>query len=239
MSSATEAAMPVGAAAPIDAAAERRSSSRRPSVLSLNGTTSICTRSLPLSLPRCSSRPATRPPRCFGAFGAYAAGFPRRPFGRADLRAHGDLVGRKYTFLVTIVVMAWRPCWSASCPRTPPSDSRRRYPGRSPPAQGLALGGEYGGAATYGPSTRRITSVATTRRGSRPPPRWHVSRSVVIGLCARRWRRPRFQLGLAHRVLGVHPAAADLDLHPAQAAGIAGLPAHEDLGQAVQVAHQR
>src|SRR3954464_3525745 len=40
-----------------------------------------------------------------GAFGAYAAGFLVRPFGALIFGRVGDLVGRKYTFLVTIVVM--------------------------------------------------------------------------------------------------------------------------------------
>ena len=62
----------------------------------------------------------------------------------------GDLVGRKYTFLVTIMIMGSRPRRSASCRPTPSV-------GMLSPiilvllrlAQGLALGGEYGGAATY------------------------------------------------------------------------------------------
>src|SRR5213083_2707385 len=40
-----------------------------------------------------------------GAFGAYAAGFLVRPFGAIIFGRIGDLVGRKYTFLVTIVTM--------------------------------------------------------------------------------------------------------------------------------------
>src|SRR6202165_660212 len=40
-----------------------------------------------------------------GAFGAYAAGFLVRPFGALIFGRIGDIVGRKYTFLVTIVVM--------------------------------------------------------------------------------------------------------------------------------------
>ena len=40
-----------------------------------------------------------------GAFGAYAAGFLVRPFGALIFGRVGDLVGRKYTFLMTIVVM--------------------------------------------------------------------------------------------------------------------------------------
>src|SRR2546421_8875608 len=40
-----------------------------------------------------------------GAFGAYAAGFLVRPFGALFFGRIGDLVGRKYTFLITITVM--------------------------------------------------------------------------------------------------------------------------------------
>src|ERR671925_2154800 len=40
-----------------------------------------------------------------GAFGAYAAGFLVRPFGALIFGRIGDLVGRKYTFLITIVFM--------------------------------------------------------------------------------------------------------------------------------------
>src|SRR6476660_2965686 len=40
-----------------------------------------------------------------GAFGAYAAGFVVRPFGAIIFGRIGDLVGRKYTFLITIVFM--------------------------------------------------------------------------------------------------------------------------------------
>src|SRR5215813_3004528 len=40
-----------------------------------------------------------------GAFGAYAAGFVVRPFGALVFGRIGDIVGRKYTFLVTITVM--------------------------------------------------------------------------------------------------------------------------------------
>src|SRR5204862_6596497 len=40
-----------------------------------------------------------------GAFGAYAAGFLVRPFGALIFGRIGDLVGRKYTFLITITVM--------------------------------------------------------------------------------------------------------------------------------------
>ena len=57
---------------------------------------------------------------------AFAAGFAVRPFGALLFGRIGDLVGRKYTFLVTIVIMVSRRSWSAYCPVTPPSALRRR-----------------------------------------------------------------------------------------------------------------
>ena len=49
--------------------------------------------------------PGNQTAALLGAFGAYAAGFLIRPFGALIFGRVGDLVGRKYTFLVTIVVM--------------------------------------------------------------------------------------------------------------------------------------
>src|SRR5438309_10475921 len=49
--------------------------------------------------------PGNQTAALLGAFGAYAAGFLVRPFGALIFGRIGDLVGRKYTFLVTIVVM--------------------------------------------------------------------------------------------------------------------------------------
>jgi MFS family permease len=84
------------------------------------------------------------------AFATYAAGFLVRPFGAIVFGRIGDLVGRKYTFLVTIVVMG---ASTAAVGFLPTYESI----GFAAPlllvalrlAQGLALGGEYGGAATY------------------------------------------------------------------------------------------
>ena len=81
---------------------------------------------------------------------AFAAGFLVRPFGALVFGRLGDLVGRKYTFLVTIVIMGA----STFCVGLLPSYERI---GWAAPvilillrmAQGLALGGEYGGAAVY------------------------------------------------------------------------------------------
>jgi len=84
------------------------------------------------------------------AFAAYAAGFLVRPFGALVFGRLGDLVGRKYTFLVTILFMGGStfavgllPTFSAVGWLAPVLMVSLRL------IQGLALGGEYGGAATY------------------------------------------------------------------------------------------
>lgn len=81
---------------------------------------------------------------------AFAAGFLVRPFGALFFGRIGDLVGRKYTFLVTIVVMGMSTFLVGLLPGAASI-------GITAPIilialrmlQGLALGGEYGGAATY------------------------------------------------------------------------------------------
>ena len=84
------------------------------------------------------------------AFATYAAGFLVRPFGAVVFGRIGDLVGRKYTFLVTIVFMGSAtflvgllPTFAAIGWAAPVLLVALRL------VQGLALGGEYGGAATY------------------------------------------------------------------------------------------
>src|SRR6476661_7751401 len=66
----------------------------------------------------------------FVLFG-FAAGFAVRPFGALLFGRLGDLIGRKYTFLVTMTIMGLATFIIGLL------------------LQGLALGGEYGGAATY------------------------------------------------------------------------------------------
>ena len=94
--------------------------------------------------------PGNQTAALLGAFGAYAAGFLVRPFGALIFGRVGDLVGRKYTFLVTIVVMGlstvavgFLPTYNSIGFAAPLILILLRL------AQGLALGGEYGGAATY------------------------------------------------------------------------------------------
>ncbi|MFQ8430720.1 MFS transporter [Amaricoccus sp. W119] len=81
---------------------------------------------------------------------AFAAGFAVRPFGALVFGRLGDLVGRKYTFLVTIMIMGVSTFIVGILPNY-------ETIGIAAPViliclrllQGLALGGEYGGAATY------------------------------------------------------------------------------------------
>ena len=81
---------------------------------------------------------------------AFAAGFAVRPFGALVFGRLGDLVGRKYTFLITIVIMGLStflvgvlPSYASIGVAAPIILIALRM------LQGLALGGEYGGAATY------------------------------------------------------------------------------------------
>jgi MFS family permease len=119
------------------------------------------------------------------AFATYAAGFLVRPFGALVFGRIGDLVGRKYTFLVTILVMGIAtfavgllPTFASIGWLAPILLVSLRL------LQGLALGGEYGGAATYvaehaphghrGRSTSWIQTTATIG--------FFLS-LLVIGLC--------------------------------------------------------
>uniref|UniRef100_E6PMH0 Putative shikimate transporter n=1 Tax=mine drainage metagenome TaxID=410659 RepID=E6PMH0_9ZZZZ len=81
---------------------------------------------------------------------AFAAGFIVRPFGALLFGRLGDMIGRKYTFLITILIMGMAtfivgllPSYAAIGVAAPVILIALRL------LQGLALGGEYGGAATY------------------------------------------------------------------------------------------
>ena len=81
---------------------------------------------------------------------AFAAGFIVRPFGALVFGRLGDMIGRKYTFLVTILIMGLStfivgilPSYASIGVAAPVILIGLRL------LQGLALGGEYGGAATY------------------------------------------------------------------------------------------
>jgi MFS family permease len=85
-----------------------------------------------------------------GALAVFGAGFVVRPFGAVVFGRIGDMIGRKYTFLLTLLMMGGA---TVATGLVPSYDSI----GIAAPLivvvlrllQGLALGGEYGGAATY------------------------------------------------------------------------------------------
>src|SRR3954469_25301523 len=94
--------------------------------------------------------PGNQTAALLSAFAAYAAGFLVRPFGALVFGRIGDLVGRKYTFLVTILFMGAStllvgllPTFASVGWLAPILLVKLRL------VQGLARGGEHGGAATY------------------------------------------------------------------------------------------
>src|ERR1700716_2265031 len=95
--------------------------------------------------------PSTNPTASLlAAFATYAAGFLVRPFGAVVFGRVGDVVGRKYAFLMTISIMGVAtvlvgllPTYASIGILAPSILLVLRL------AQGLALGGEYGGAAIY------------------------------------------------------------------------------------------
>ncbi|MBL7818051.1 MAG: MHS family MFS transporter [Saprospiraceae bacterium] len=95
--------------------------------------------------------PSDNPTAAFlSTLATFAAGFIVRPFGALFFGRLGDLIGRKYTFLVTLLIMGGATFIIGCIPGY-------KTIGALAPAlvlilrllQGLALGGEYGGAATY------------------------------------------------------------------------------------------
>ncbi|MPT32080.1 MAG: MFS transporter, partial [Chryseobacterium sp.] len=95
--------------------------------------------------------PADNPTAAFlSTLATFAAGFVVRPFGALFFGRLGDLIGRKYTFLVTLLIMGFSTFLIGCIP------SYETIGFMAPVLvlilrllQGLALGGEYGGAATY------------------------------------------------------------------------------------------
>src|SRR6201994_559007 len=126
---------------------------------------------------------------------AFAAGFFVRPFGALVFGRIGDLVGRKYTFLITIIIMGSStalvgllPSYASIGVAAPIILITLRL------LQGLALGGEYGGAATYvaehAPSNRRgfYTSwIQTTAT-------FGLFLSLVVILLCRIWFTDQFDV---------------------------------------------
>ncbi len=150
------------------------------------------------------------------------------PFGALVFVALGDLIGRKYTFLANT-----RADGRFHVPHRPNSFLfQHRLCGPILVlilrlVQGLALGGEYGGAATLRmPSTRPWQAGAAFLRSwiRRPPPHWAVS--LIRRNCSDQkpvGRKRLCRLGMAHSFSGIDPAGGRVDLHPDEDARVAGM----------------
>jgi MFS family permease len=108
-----------------------------------------------------------------GVFALFWVGFLVRPFGAFFFGRIGDLVGRKYTFILTISLMGAStfligllPPFSAIGWLSVALVVLFRV------LQGLALGGEYGGRRSTSQNIHQTINAVTTRPTSRPPPRW-------------------------------------------------------------------
>ena len=167
---------------------------------------------------------------------AFAAGFAVRPFGALVFGRLGDLVGRKHTFLITIVIMGLStalvgvlPSYATAGVIAPVALVVLRL------LQGLALGGEYGGAATYvgehappGKRGRYTSWIQTTATLG-------LFLSLVVILLCRSWLGAEFDdLGLADPLPGVRRAARHFGVHPHATGGIPGVSGNEGRGHEFQ-----
>ena len=169
---------------------------------------------------------------------AFAAGFLVRPFGALVFGRLGDMIGRKYTFLVTILLMGLStfavgllPTYASIGVAAPIILVTLRM------LQGLALGGEYGGAAIYVAEHAPATSAVATPVGSiHRDPRPVALAAGDPGLPPVDRRRVR-DLGLAPAIPAVHRPAGHLHLDPPVHARVAGVP--QDEGRGARSARRR
>ena len=168
---------------------------------------------------------------------AFAAGFLVRPFGALVFGRLGDLVGRKYTFLITILIMGSStflvgllPSYATIGWVAPVILIALRM------AQGLALGGEYGGAAVYvaehapvGPP--RLLHVVDPDDGDAGPAALADRHSRAAHVAGRSGVRG---VGLAHSVPALDLPARDLGLDSSPDGREPCLQEDEGRGHAVQ-----
>ena len=165
----------------------------------------------------------------------FAVGFMVRPFGALFFGRIGDLVGRKYAFIVTLTIMGGATALVGALP------SYATAGWFSPiilialrVLQGLALGGEYGGAAIYvaehvpDDQTRLLHQLYPDHSHSGPV-RFDCRHS---GNAEPDERSGIQRLGLAYSVPGLVDSGFDFSVHPAADEGIAHLPANQEPGMA-------
>ena len=150
---------------------------------------------------------------------AFAAGFAVRPFGALIFGRLGDMIGRKYTFLITMTLMGLGTFFIGVLPGyatwgivAPIVLIALRL------VQGLALGGEYGGAAIYvaehAPSNRRgyytswIQTTATLGL--------FMALLLILGIRSSMGEQAFWRLGMAHPLPTLRDFAGRFAVDPAQ-----------------------
>ena len=202
----------------------RRSSSPPRSARCSSGTTSTSTARSPPSSAPSSSRQFDETTRNIFALLAFAAGFLVRPFGALVFGRLGDLVGRKYTFLVTILIMGLSTFLVGLLPTADQIGvAGAGDPDRAAPAAGP---GARRRIRRRGDLRRRACAARQARLLHQLDPDHGDARPVPVA--ARDPGHPHLagrgglrRLGLARSVPGLDRPAGDLGLDPPAAAGVA------------------
>src|SRR5688572_14916487 len=187
--------------------------------------------------------PPDRPTLAFmSTLATYGIGLAVRPFGSLAFGRLGDTAGRKTTFLITLVMMGTAtaaigvlPGYATLGVMAPVLLITLRV------IQGLALGGEYAGAATY---VGRTCSGGETRVLHGLHPAHADDRAVrVIGHRARDplgvRRSGVHRLGMAPAIPHLGGAGGDLVLYPRAARGVSGIRRDEAAGKNITSADSR
>ena len=163
-------------------------------------------------------------------FAVYGAGFAVRPFGALVFGRIGDVIGRKYAFLLTVSIMGGATTLVGILPTYAHIGILApTHPGH--PAAGCRAwpwAASMAAPRSMSPSTRPTASAGCTPRGSRPPRR---------SACSARWRSfsrrvwpwatSLSRLGLARAVPALGHPGRRRAVHPSATAGDAALPADQ------------
>ena len=173
---------------------------------------------------------------------AFAAGFAVRPFGALVFGRLGDLVGRKYTFLVTILIMGFSTFVVGLLPGYAPI-------GIAAPV--ILIGAAPAAGTCAGRRIRRRGDLRRRARAARPARRVHrwIQTTATLGLllslrrdpgcAAQSWRETFETWGWRIPFLVSLDPAGRLGVDPAAAARVAGVPAHEGRRQGLEGAADR